>query len=270
MANEVSLKKYLLKIVSNLGIFISLIIALFIIGFALYEIHICGLCSILSYNSIRIGIFFCIILGIVIFWIDGFQFIKDIILMLSPKLSPNDQKGLKSTINEGNKENSELQSEKINNYENKNCEQNNVNIKFVEENEKIDPELFKIYEINSNQLNEYYRIVGEQSTNSLKYAILMSFFGFTLIIFGVYQLKDSRFDMQSLTIIGGIVSEIISGLGFNYYFKTLKERSKNQKKLIDIQYLLISINLISKIDDANEEKAIRLKIIDECIRKICH
>ncbi len=249
MADEVSCTESFLKKGYNPGIIILLIIAAIIFGFALYEIHICGLCRILSYYSIRIGIFFCIILVIVIFWIDGFQFIKDIICMLSSKQSPNDQKELKSTIIKGNIDNK---------------------VKVEEENEKLDPELSKIYEINSNQLNEYYRIVGEQSTNSLKYAILMSFFGFTLIIFGVCQLKDSRFDMQSLTIIGGIVSEIISGFGFNYYFKTLKERSKNQKKLIDIQYLLISINLISKIDDADEEKATRLKIIDECIRKISH
>lgn len=123
--------------------------------------------------------------------------------------------------------------------------------------------------INISNLEEYYDLVKMSNKKSFNVSLYMSILGVILIIGGlVYSYFNT--DNERITFIAtaaGITIEIISGLLFYLYNKTVIQLKDYHDSLLDVQNILLSFKLIDELKDEENKSQIMKQMIEFLVRK---
>lgn len=125
--------------------------------------------------------------------------------------------------------------------------------------------VYNIIQLNLNQISEYYTINKSQARNSFRISVIALIVGSITILVGVYlgYFKDVKF-ISLVSVVAGIISELISGMYFLIYNKTLKQLNYFFNKLEKVQDTMLAIELSNSIGDNNK----RLELIEKIVNKL--
>lgn len=153
--------------------------------------------------------------------------------------------------------------EKTLELEKKNLEEKMKRINGVDELNHFD----RLVRINVNNLEEYYELVKKSNSNSFWTALIMSIIGVGIIIFGVIKGINNQGDFNSLAVASGLIVEIISGLLFYLYNRTIIQLKDYHDSLINVQNVLLAFKVIEQIDDENKKSEVLKQMIDGLITR---
>jgi hypothetical protein len=138
-----------------------------------------------------------------------------------------------------------------------------IAIQFAKVTEK--PTYFEsLVEINVLNLASYYELVKTHTDKSFRLTVRICLFGFFLIASGlVIGFVDySNALLISITATAsGIITDLISGVFFYLYNRTVQQMKEYHNSLINVQNILLSFKLIEDTED-KQEKA---KIVGEMV-----
>lgn len=117
--------------------------------------------------------------------------------------------------------------------------------------------------INIENLGDYYSLVKIHTNRSFKTSLICSISGFLLIIAGLaFTYIEPRFQNISYIISSsGVVVEMISGLFFYLYNKTVRQLKEYHDSLLDVQNILLSFKLIEGIQNFDDQSDIAKSMI---------
>ena len=124
-----------------------------------------------------------------------------------------------------------------------------------------------IVTINEISLYNYYSLVEKQAKKSFIFAAVACFLGFVLIVTPIaFDLKDLVIDtdLSKIVTYSGIVVELISGLFFYLYSRTVEQLKKYHDNLVYAQDVLLSFKLVETV----KEEANRILIIQDMIHSL--
>lgn len=120
-----------------------------------------------------------------------------------------------------------------------------------------DYDVFKLLYKNVRESTEYYIISKRQANKSFILAIVSCVLGVLIYICGFLIVAFLNKNIILLTTISGTVVEIIAGLSFWMYSKSLKQLNEYHRRLSSTEKYLTSIQLADKLEPAKREKMYR-------------
>lgn len=117
----------------------------------------------------------------------------------------------------------------------------------------------KLIEINVNNLEKYYKQVKTHTSLSFTFSLIVGLLGFGLIVTGVANgiINDVRKDyITYLSTASGIIIEFIAGVFFYLYNRTVRQLAEYHDKLIEVQNILVSFQLIDIVKDDDKKNSI--------------
>ena len=132
-----------------------------------------------------------------------------------------------------------------------------------------DLDIFKIIQLNLNQVNEYYTINKSQARSSFRFSIFAIIIGLLTILIGIwlYYIGYSNIELGYITGISGLLLEFIGGAYFFVYKKSLEQFNFFFGQLMKIQDTMLSINIAEKISDTVKKSEMQEKIIISLIER---
>lgn len=104
---------------------------------------------------------------------------------------------------------------------------------------------------NTKEMKEYYIINKRHATMSFYAALFVSFLGFLLFALGIaFQEKDN---LLIFSTIAGTIVELISGLFFWLYNKSITQLNIFHERLSNSEKFLTAIELVEKVSDAEKD-----------------
>jgi hypothetical protein len=115
-------------------------------------------------------------------------------------------------------------------------------------------DVLKLMRRNVAELREYYTIHKQQARKSFTSALIICFLGFILFVTGVIvvYLTDNKNVIVWTTLSGAIV-EIVSGLFFWLYSKSLKQINIFHESLLKSEKFLTAIQLTERLSVENRD-----------------
>lgn len=151
---------------------------------------------------------------------------------------------------------------------------NEINIeinKFKNLLNETDNDVLKLMYKNVAELREYYVINKQQARNSYSASLFMCFLGFILFSSGVaYSVYDPANNIIQYSTFGGVIIELIAGLFFWLYSKSIKQINLFHSSLQNTEKFLTAIQLVEKISEGKRDETysnIINKIIERDIEK---
>ncbi|MFX1590424.1 MAG: hypothetical protein ACFFC1_20005 [Promethearchaeota archaeon] len=110
---------------------------------------------------------------------------------------------------------------------------------------------------NVAELREYYTINKQQARNAFSAALFVCFLGFLIFGVGVVMsyISPSASGVVQYSTISGTIVEIIAGLFFWLYNKSIKQINLFHESLQHTQKFLTAIQLTGEISDSNRDAA---------------
>lgn len=121
-----------------------------------------------------------------------------------------------------------------------------------------------LVEINVLNLASYYELVKTHTDKSYRLTVRICLFGFFLIVIGLVLgfVDYSNALLISITATAsGIITDLISGVFFYLYNRTVQQMKEYHNSLLNVQNILLSFKLIEDTED-KQEKA---KIVGEMV-----
>lgn len=114
----------------------------------------------------------------------------------------------------------------------------------------------ELVSINLTNLREYYLLVKKQTSNSFTISLIACIAGFVLIAMPmvISYFSPEAADISNISTFSGIVAEIISGLFFYLYSKTVAQLKTYHNSLLDVQNILLSFKLVDSIKDESQKQ----------------
>lgn len=136
---------------------------------------------------------------------------------------------------------------------------------------ETDNDVLKLMYKNVAELREYYVINKQQARNSYSASLFMCFLGFILFSSGVaYSVYDPSNNIIQYSTFGGVIIELIAGLFFWLYSKSIKQINLFHSSLQNTEKFLTAIQLVEKISEDKRDETysnIINKIIERDIDK---
>lgn len=120
--------------------------------------------------------------------------------------------------------------------------------------EQPDYDVFKLLYKNVRESTEYYVISKRQANKSFTLAIISCFLGVIIYICGFLIVAILDKDITIFTTISGTVVELIAGLSFWVYNKSIKQLSEYHKRLNSTEKYLTSIQIADKMSESSKEE----------------
>jgi hypothetical protein len=128
--------------------------------------------------------------------------------------------------------------------------------KAVKHFDEIDTsDVLKLMRRNVAELKEYYTINKQQARNAFTSALIVCFLGFILFASGViasYVSKDNNIIIYST--VSGTIVEVVSGLFFWLYSKSLKQINLFHESLRNTEKFLTAVQLAERITESKKDK----------------
>lgn len=123
--------------------------------------------------------------------------------------------------------------------------------------------------INLRNLEEYYDLVKISNKKSFYASLTMSTFGVLIIAGGliVSYFMDEFKDISYIATAAGLLVEIISGLMFYLYSKTVLQLKEYHDSLIDVQNVLLSFKLIEDTQNEQIKSEVMKQMIENLIKR---
>ncbi|MCD4714170.1 MAG: hypothetical protein K8R73_12870 [Clostridiales bacterium] len=141
----------------------------------------------------------------------------------------------------------------------------NDSIKMTQSSKHFD----SLVRININNLEEYYNLVKRSNSRSFNVSLSMSLMGIVLIFCGIiysYFSVDKN-NISYLVAASGIVVELLSGLLFYLYNKTVVQLKEYHDSLLDVQNVLLSFKLIDELENEEYKSDIMKQMIEFIIKR---
>lgn len=135
----------------------------------------------------------------------------------------------------------------------------NIRLRSTEnEDQQLGENVLGLMKLNLSSINEYYTWSQKQAKSAFLWATGICIAGCGLCGLGILipVLKDNiDFKYSVIPVIGGVITDVISGTIFFVYRKSLTQLNYYHKALHEDQRFLSSVNLISKFknDDLGDE-----------------
>lgn len=129
---------------------------------------------------------------------------------------------------------------------------------------------FNTIQLNLNQTTEYYVINKNQAKSSFGISVFAMIAGLITILVGIwlfYFKSNLSFEVAIITTASGILLEIISGLYFHVYNKSIDQLNYFYEKLEKMQDTMLSIELSNNIEDSTKRTELHEKIILNLIER---
>lgn len=140
----------------------------------------------------------------------------------------------------------------INNKESKNIKSETDEI-VKNIHEQVDYDIFKLLYKNVRESTEYYIISKRQANKTFTLAIISCVFGVIIYICGFLIVAILDKDIAIFTTIAGTVVELVAGLSFWMYNKSLKQLNEYHKRLSSTEKYLTSIQMADKMGNNKRE-----------------
>ncbi len=117
----------------------------------------------------------------------------------------------------------------------------------------------KLIEINVTNLEKYYKQVKTHTSLSFTFSLIVGLLGFGLIVTGVANgiINDVNKDyITYLSTASGVIIEFIAGVFFYLYNRTVRQLAEYHDKLIEVQNILVSFQLIDIVKDDDKKNTI--------------
>ncbi|MCL6605651.1 MAG: hypothetical protein K6T94_22535 [Paenibacillus sp.] len=121
-----------------------------------------------------------------------------------------------------------------------------------------------LVDINLKNLGDYYDLVKNSNKRSFYASLGVSILGFVLIASGLvvsYITNDSE-DIAYISGAAGVIIEIVSGLMFYLYSKTILQLKEYHDSLLNVQNMLLSFKLFEDHKESFDTTEIMKKMID--------
>lgn len=120
----------------------------------------------------------------------------------------------------------------------------------------------------TNLLKGYYADVLSQSHSSFTAALVCAIGGFVVFLVGLYLLYSNTNNSSLITVgtistVGGIIVQVISGLLFYLYARTTTQLSSFHIRLLRVQRFLLANKICDSIADPTARDGSRAKLVDE-------
>lgn len=121
----------------------------------------------------------------------------------------------------------------------------------------------RLVSINLENLSAYYVLVKQNASQSFKLSAFVGVIGFAVLITGiVLGFIDAKYkDISYLSAAAGVITEMISGVFFYLYNRTVRQLKEYHDSLIDVQNILLSFKLIEDTVDLTIRPALIEKMI---------
>lgn len=129
---------------------------------------------------------------------------------------------------------------------------------------------FNTIQLNLNQTTEYYTINKSQAKSSFGASVFAMFAGLVTILVGIwlfYFKDDPNLEVAIITVSSGVLFEIIGGLYFHVYNKSISQLNFFYEKLEKMQDTMLSIELSNSIEDQTKKIELQEKIILNLIQR---
>jgi len=146
----------------------------------------------------------------------------------------------------------------------------NADIMATEKKENIEASNYnRLVKINLDNLSEFYETAKSHASRSFYMTISSSIFALLIIMFsfiiGVFDAKYK--DISYLTTGAGVFIELISGLLFIIYNKTIQKMKEYHESLVSVQNVLLSFKIIDEVSDQNEKITLFKSLIEVMNKK---
>ena len=130
----------------------------------------------------------------------------------------------------------------------------NIQFAYNIENEKsgsqnADKNVINMMTDNVSELREYYVISKQQARKSFSAALFICFFGIIIYLLGIISYMIFNKDILVISIVGGTVVEVISGLFFWLYREATKQLGVYHQRLGSTEKYLIVIQIIRELPE---------------------
>lgn len=119
-------------------------------------------------------------------------------------------------------------------------------------------------------LDEYHKIVLEQSRRSFISALVAAIFGLGFFLGAVISILSSKeFNVAIISVLSGALVEVISGVNFYLYAKTTVQMAEFQSRLDMTQRFLLANSICENLEGDFKQKTrsqLVLKIVDPTIK----
>ena len=109
--------------------------------------------------------------------------------------------------------------------------------------------IFKMMAYNLIELKEFYTLSKQQARWSFYMALIMSFLGFVLFAIEIVASHFGGKDVNFYSALAGAIVEVIAGLFFFVYNRSMKRINIFFGSLLDTQRYLSSVQLVDKIQN---------------------
>lgn len=120
--------------------------------------------------------------------------------------------------------------------------------------------------INLETLDTYYQMIKSHTDKSFRTATVVGIAGFVLIALGVILFySDSlahNVTVGAMSGISGVLIELISGIQFWIYTKTVKQISEYRDSILDSQLMLLAFQLANSLEDETNKVNLAGKFMD--------
>lgn len=110
----------------------------------------------------------------------------------------------------------------------------------------------ELVEFNIQYLQAYYVLIKEHTQKSFLISIISGIFGFGLIMWGIclgfYDKNNFTNNLAYLSTASGIIIEVMAGVFFYLYNKTIRELKEYHNNLLDVQNILLSFNIVQDLE----------------------
>ncbi len=122
--------------------------------------------------------------------------------------------------------------------------------------------------INIRNLEEYYELVKTSNKKSFNVSLIMCFMGVFIVLLGtIYGYFNSGKDkIPYIVSATGIIIEVISGLLFYLYNRTVIQLKDYHTSLLDVQNMLLSFKLIEDLKNEDSKSKVMQTMVENLLR----
>ena len=125
-----------------------------------------------------------------------------------------------------------------------------------------------IIKLSYKYLDQYYLLVNIQAKKTFLLTSCIMIVGTLLLFVGILLVYKNSIEVGVLTVVSGVIVELISSIYFAFYSKSIKNLSEYHNKLVFSQNISIALKVVETIDQKDIQIETKQKILEEVIGNI--
>ncbi|MBU5213064.1 TRADD-N-associated membrane domain-containing protein [Heyndrickxia oleronia] len=136
------------------------------------------------------------------------------------------------------------------------------------EEPKLENNVFNTIQLNLNQTTEYYTINKSQARKSFATSVTAIVAGLITVLMGIWLIYfKGNITTSIVSIASGVLLEVIGGMYFHIYNKSLEQLNYFYEKLEKMQDTMVAIELTNSINDERKKIEMQEKVIINLIER---